>query len=79
MSFVVRIIGSKYFIMDNFLIILAFLLGTCIPISRLVLNNIKRSEKYTDAYKKKAEVFQNIFNISCIIGAIIIIIILKNL
>lgn len=65
--------------MDFFLIIVAFLLGTCIPVSRLVLNRIKRSDKYTDAYKKKAEVFKNVFNIFCIIGAIIIIVILKNL
>ena len=65
--------------MEFFLIMVAFLLGTCIPLSRLVLNNIKRSDKYTDAYKKKAEVFQNVFNIFCIVGAIIIIIILKNL
>ena len=64
--------------MDNFLIIVAFLLATCIPLSRLVLNNIKRSNKFTDAYKKKAEAFQNVFNIFCIIGAIIIIIILKT-
>ena len=60
------------------LIVFIFMLGACLPISRLILNMIKRSDRYSDEYKRKAQVLQNVFSIICILGAFGLLMLLRS-
>lgn len=55
--------------MTTLLIVLICMLGACLPISRLILNMIKRSDRYSDEYKRKAQMWQNVFRVVCLLGA----------
>ena len=59
-------------------IVFIFMLGACLPISRLILNMIKRSDKYSDEYKHKAQIWQNVFSIMCILGAFVLLMLLRS-
>ena len=54
------------------------MLGACLPISRLVLNMIKRSDKYSDEFKRKAQIWQNVFRVLCILVAFILFMVLRS-
>lgn len=64
--------------MTTFLIVLIFMLGASLPLSRAILNMIKRSDRYTEEFKRKAQVWQNIYRIACFVGAIVLLLILKS-
>ena len=64
--------------MVTFLIILICMLGSCLPISRLVLNMIKRSDRYSDEFKRKAQVWQNVFRVFCILAAFVLFMVLRS-
>ena len=54
------------------------MLGSCLPISRLVLNMIKRSDRYSDEFKHKAQVWQNVFRVFCILAAFVLFMVLRS-
>ncbi len=64
--------------MVTFLIIVICMLGSCLPISRLVLNMIKRSDRYSDEFKRKAQVWQNVFRVFCILAAFVLFMVLRS-
>ena len=64
--------------MVTFLIIVICMLGSCLPISRLILNMIKRSDKYSDEFKRKAQVWQNVFRVFCILAAFVLLMVLRS-
>lgn len=64
--------------MNTMLILGIFFCGACIPLSRLVLNYIKRSSKYSEDFKLKMSTYQSIFNIACIVIMLVFCFILKS-
>lgn len=64
--------------MTTFLIVLIFMLGACLPLSRTVLNMIKRNDKYSDEFKRKAQIWQNVFRIVCVVVALVLFLILRS-
>lgn len=64
--------------MVTFLIIIICMLGACLPISRLFLNMIKRSDRYSDEFKRKAQVWQNVFRVVCILAAFVLFMVLRS-
>lgn len=64
--------------MTTFLIVLIVMLGASLPVSRSILNMIKRSDKYSDEYKRKAQMWQNIYRVACLVVAIVLLLYLKS-
>lgn len=64
--------------MDTYYIIGICLIGMCLPISRMILNMIKRSDKYSEKFKHKAGIFKNIFDILCFLAVIILFILMRQ-
>ncbi len=64
--------------MITFLIVLICMLGACLPISRLVLNMINRSDRYSDEFKRKARIWQNVFRVMCILVAFVLLMVLRS-
>lgn len=53
-------------------------LGACLPLSRIVLIYIKRSNKYSEEFKQKAVIYRNIFVIVCMVLAVILLLIINK-
>lgn len=64
--------------MTTFLIVVICMLGACLPLSRVLLNMINRSDKYTDEYKRKAQMWQNVFRVFCLLAAFVLIMVLRS-
>lgn len=64
--------------MDTYYIVGICLIGMCLPISRLVLNMIKRSNKYSDDFKHKASVCKMVFDVLCFIGVMVLFILMRR-
>ncbi|MDE7347340.1 MAG: hypothetical protein K2N48_11470 [Muribaculaceae bacterium] len=64
--------------MTTLLIVAICMLGACLPISRLILNMIKRSDRYSDEYRRKAQIWQNVFRVLCILGAFVLLMVLES-
>ena len=64
--------------MTTLLIVSICMLGSCLPISRLILNMIKRSDRYSDEYKRKAQIWQNVFRVICLLGAFVLLMVLSS-
>lgn len=63
--------------MFTFIIIGICFFGALIPLSRLAVNIIKRNDKYSDDFKHKIAIYQNIFNIVCIVVMLILFLVLN--
>lgn len=54
------------------------MLGAYLPISRLILNMIKRNDRYSDEFKRKAQMWQNVFRVVCLLGAFGLFMVLRS-
>lgn len=64
--------------MTTVFIVFIVMLGASLPVSRAILNMIKRSDKYSDEYKKKAQMWQNIYRVTCIVLAFVLLLMLRS-
>ena len=64
--------------MTTFLIVCICMLGACLPISRSILNMIKRNDRYSDEFKRKAQMWQNVFRVVCLLGAFVLLMVLRS-
>ncbi len=64
--------------MTTVFIVFIVMLGASLPMSRAILNMIKRSDKYSDEYKKKAQMWRNIYRVACIVLAFVLWLMLRS-
>lgn len=69
----------KFDTMMTALIIVAGLVCALIPISRIIQLNIQRSSKYSDDFKHKAKIINNVVNLTCVVAGVVILLILDKM